>query len=335
MQKQLLATGLLAALSTLGHAQSTVSMYGILGAGIRSAPNLAVSEDRLTTMDDGMRSRFGFRGTEDLGGGLSAFFRLESSLRVDAGTQRDPLRFFDDKAWVGLEQKGVGNILLGRVRSPIDEMTSGTRFEAFEGHTLAAAGGRNGRADDAWDNGVYATSAAFNNIRFGMGARMGEGVVKNSQGLHVEYTSAPLDVGLAYQVDGESLTSSKQSFGGGVSYKFPAFTLMGTYVRTTDVGATDSGTSYTATLGVRVPMGPGEVRASWRKVDNRLITSAVSFAGDVDTTHWGLGYHYPLSKKTSLNASLIRQTRKTYDAAGNVATNRSGMGTEFAMRVAF
>lgn len=71
MKKQLLATGLLAAISTLGYAQSTVSIYGILGAGIRSAPNLAVSEDRLTTMDDGMRSRFGFRGTEDLGRGGS------------------------------------------------------------------------------------------------------------------------------------------------------------------------------------------------------------------------------------------------------------------------
>lgn len=325
----------IAATAQLAAAQSSVTVYGILGAGVRNAPNLAVSEDRITTADDGMRSRFGFRGKEDLGGGLSAFFRLESSLRVDTGTQRDANKFFDDKAWVGIEHAGYGSVMLGRLRTPVDEMVSGSRFEAFEGHTLGAAGGRNGRADDAWDNAAYFTSGKLGDFRAGAGFRAGEDVVKNSRGLHLEYTAGVLDAGLAYQVDGESLTSSKKSFGGGLSYKFPGLSLFGTYVRTSDVGATDSGTSYTATMGVRVPMGPGEIRAATRKVDNQLIASATSRASDVDTTQYSIGYHYPLSKRTSVNASLIKMSRKTYTAAGAVATDRSGTGTELALRVAF
>lgn len=328
------AIGLLAG-TQLAIAQSSVTVYGILGGGIRNTPNLAVSEDNVTSVDDGMRSRFGFRGKEDLGGGLSAFFRLESSLRMDTGAQRDPAKFFDDKAWVGLEHVKFGSVMTGRLRTSVDEMISGSRFEAFEGYTLGAAGGRNGRADDAWDNAVYYTTPKFNNFRAGGGFRLGEGTVGNSRGVHLEYTAAPLDIGLAYQVDSESLTSTKRSFGGGASYKFTGFSLYGTYVKTTDVGATDSGSAYTGTIGIRVPVGPGEFRAAARKVDNDLIASSTSYASDVDTTQYSIGYHYPLSKRTSVNASLIRMSRKTYDAAGGVLTNRSGTGSELAFRVAF
>lgn len=330
----LIASGLLATMH-IASAQSTVSLYGILGAGIRSVPNLAVSEDALTTMNDGMRSRFGFRGKEDLGRGLSSFFRLESSLRLDTGAQRDAAKFFDDKAWVGLEHVDYGSIMMGRLRTSVDEMVSGSRFEAFEGHTLGAAGGRTGRSDDAWDNAIYYNTAKLGNFRAGAGFRIGGGTVRNSHGVNLEYTAGPIDVGLAYQVDGESLTSSKKSFGGGASYKFSSFNLFGTYVRTDDVGATDSGKGYTATIGVRVPFGPGEIRAAARKIDNKLIASSTSFAGDVDTTQYSIGYHYPLSKRTSINASLIRMTRKTYNADGVISTNRSGTGSELAFRMAF
>ena len=86
--------------------------------------------------------------------------------------------------------------------------------------------------------------------------------------MHVEYTQGPIDFGLGYQTDGESLVSDKKSIGGGLVVKFSALTLFSTYVRTSDVNATDTGKNYVATLGVRVPMGPGELRASARKTDS-------------------------------------------------------------------
>ncbi|HEX7890727.1 MAG TPA: porin [Ramlibacter sp.] len=336
MTRQLLVgLGLLAAAS-LTHAQtSSVSIYGMLDIGMRHLPDLAVSEDGITRVDDASRSRMGYRIKEDLGGGLSAFARLEHSLRVDTGQQRDPVKYFDDKSWVGLDHVAYGNIALGRLRSPIDEMTSGSRFEAFEGFSLAAAVGRAGRSDDAWDNGVYYITPSFNGFRAGVGGRFGEGTAHNARGVHAEYTKGPLDIGLAWQVDGETLSSTKTSWGGGMSWRFSAFSLFGTYVRTSDIGATNAGKAYTATLGVRVPAGPGEFRAAARKVDNDRIAGRTSHAGDVDTTHIGIGYHYPMSKRTSINASLVRQTRKTFAASGATATDRQGIGSELALRVYF
>lgn len=315
-------------------AQSSVGMYGMLDIGVRRMPNLAVSEKAIHSVDDASRSRIGFRGKEDLGDGMSAFFRLESSLRVDTGTQRDA-KFWDDKSWVGLDDPRYGNVALGRLRSPIDEMTSGSRFEAFEGFSLAAALGRFGRADDAWDNSVYYISPSFKGLKIGAGARAGEGATQRSMGWHVEYTAGAFDGGFAYQRDGESATSSKQSWGGGLAYKLPSASVFATYVRSVKLGASDAGSAYTASLGVRVPMGPGELRAALRKVDVDHLTSATSHAGDVDTTHLGMGYQLPLSKRTSINASLVRQTRRSYTASGAVATDRSGIGTELALRVYF
>lgn len=316
----------------LASAQSNVQIYGIIDAGIRSFPNLAVSEDRITGVDDGIRNRWGIRVKEDLGDGLSAFVRLESSIRLDTGALRDPARFFDDKAWVGLDSRTLGNIALGRLRSPVDEMTSGTRFEAFQGFSLGAALGRTGRADDAWDNGIYYITPNFNGFKAGIGMRAGERTVKNSNGVHAEYTQGPLDVGISYQNDGESLTSRKKSANISATYQFPAFMLLGTYVKTTDVGATDAGEAYVATMGVRVPMGPGEFRAAVKKAPNKNIAGFNNRSADIDTTHIGIGYHYPLSKRTSINASLVQQTRKTYNAAGATLTDRKGNGFDIGIR---
>lgn len=329
----LLGLGLLA-LAPAVLAQSSVNIYGMLDVGVRRMPSLAVGEDHIMGVDDASRSRWGLIGKEDLGDGLSAFFRLESSVRVDTGALRDQ-KFWDDKAWVGLDHAKYGNLALGRLRAPIDVATSGVRYEAFEGFSLAAALGRYGRSDDGWDNTVYYISPVFSGFKAGVALRAGEGSVRSSRGGHLEYRRGPIDITVAYQVDGETLSSVKKSAGGGMSYAFGPFTLFGSYVRTWDLGAADSGTAYTASLGVRVPMGPGELRAALRKVDTDRLTSATSFASDVDTTHVGLGYWYPLSKRTSINASLVRQTRKTYAASGAVATDRQGFGQEIALRVYF
>ncbi|MFN3886739.1 MAG: porin [Aquabacterium sp.] len=93
-----------ALLTTVGaQAQtSNVTLYGTLDQYLNYMKSS--SGKSLTSLNDGalMRSRLGFRGTEDLGGGLSAKFTLEHGLYADAGKQNDSTRFFDRQAWVGL-----------------------------------------------------------------------------------------------------------------------------------------------------------------------------------------------------------------------------------------
>ncbi|MEY4429353.1 MAG: hypothetical protein RLZZ182_2042 [Pseudomonadota bacterium] len=333
-----LARGLgttLALMAALPAAQaSDVKIYGILDVGLRHAPNLAVSEDAITKVDDGMRSRIGFRGTEDLAPGLKAFYRLEHSLRMDTGAQRDTV-FWDDKAWVGLDSKQFGQVMLGRLRSPTDEYTNGTRFEAFMGHTLGASGGRAASGTDAWNNGVYYISPAWNGLMVGAGFSAGEGAVKSSSGAHVEYTSGPLDVALAWQRDGESLSNQKSTVTLAGTYQLPVAMLLATYARSTDVGTADSGERSTYTLGARVPAGPGEVRVSYRLTNDDQIKAVADHSSDIDIRHLGVGYHHPLSKRTSINATVSYDKRKTFAADGSTATDRSGPGFEVGLRVSF
>lgn len=106
--------GMLAiAFGTLAQAQSNVTMFGSLDlylGHIRSS-----SGAHITGLNDGTlnRSRIGFRGVEDLGGGYEAKFMLEGGLNADTGSSADSARLFDRQAWVGLNTP-LGEFRLGR-----------------------------------------------------------------------------------------------------------------------------------------------------------------------------------------------------------------------------
>jgi predicted porin len=87
-------------------AQSSVAVYGIFDAGVEHLTNANAAGQSLTRMPSlagGMfPSRPGFRGTEDLGGGLNAIFTLENGFQPDTGALNQGGRFFGRQAWVGL-----------------------------------------------------------------------------------------------------------------------------------------------------------------------------------------------------------------------------------------
>jgi len=96
-------------------AQSSVTVYGLLDTGIAHTTNANAAGDSVTKMPSltgSFPSRLGFRGAEDLGGGLQAVFTLETGLGVDTGGMGQN-RLFGRQASVGL--KGAfGEIALGR-----------------------------------------------------------------------------------------------------------------------------------------------------------------------------------------------------------------------------
>src|SRR5262249_44400902 len=77
------------------------------------------SGSKVKSLEDGalLRSRLGFRGTEDLGDGFTARFQLEMGLNADNGTQADPARSFDRQSWVGLGSATYGERRFGRQNS--------------------------------------------------------------------------------------------------------------------------------------------------------------------------------------------------------------------------
>ncbi|HJV03567.1 MAG TPA: porin [Burkholderiaceae bacterium] len=142
MNKQLLALACVAAWSAAGavQAESNVTIYGnfdeYLGY-IRSS-----SGAHITGLNDGaiLRSRLGFRGVEDLGGGYQVRFNLEQGLNADTGTGADTTRLFDRQAWVGIAAPH-GEYRIGRQNTEIfliggaidytDRTTFGSIFNTF------------------------------------------------------------------------------------------------------------------------------------------------------------------------------------------------------------
>ena len=88
--KKILAAAALGSLGITAHAQSSVTLYGIIDAGVTYVTNAATptGHDHLFKYGDGVAqgSRWGLRGTEDLGGGLKALFVLESGFSSGDGT---------------------------------------------------------------------------------------------------------------------------------------------------------------------------------------------------------------------------------------------------------
>lgn len=104
-------------LSTHGAmAQSSVNIYGLLDSGVVYTTNANAAGDaiaKMPTLTGSMPSRVGFRGVEDLGGGLQAVFTLEAGLHVDNGLMGQGDRLFGRQASVGL-RGAYGTLTLGR-----------------------------------------------------------------------------------------------------------------------------------------------------------------------------------------------------------------------------
>jgi predicted porin len=110
--------GAIAAATSTAHAQSSVTLYGIIDAGISYVSNSATPAGHasLVKYADGVASgsRWGVRGTEDLGGGLKALFVLENGFSSADGSIGQGGALFGRQAYVGVSKNGIGTLAFGR-----------------------------------------------------------------------------------------------------------------------------------------------------------------------------------------------------------------------------
>lgn len=133
-------------------AQSSVTLYGVADVGIEYLTHADTSNHGLARMASGnlSGSRWGVRGTEDLGGGMSALFVLESGFDIDTGTSGQGGRLFGRQAYTGLATR-YGRITLGRQNNILydtlinyDPMAVSPRYSVYTMDTTLA-----GRYDNA------------------------------------------------------------------------------------------------------------------------------------------------------------------------------------------
>src|SRR5690606_6051186 len=164
MKKSLIAAAVVAALPAFAQAQTNVTMYGIADVSVNVVDRGDNSRSALFVDTGGMStSRWGVRGSEDLGGGLKAVIQLEAEVGMDTGASS--AAFWQRTAQVGL-QGGFGTVKLGRGYTPAFR-TVGT-YDALSyglfGNMLAATAGA-GQAMTRFSNAIMYDSPSFGGLQ--------------------------------------------------------------------------------------------------------------------------------------------------------------------------
>lgn len=319
---------LAALLPAAAFAQSNVTLYGIADAGAGWKDSGASGKSSTMFVDSGIQSssRFGIRGSEDLGGGLKAIFNLESGVKWDTG-DTDAAGFWQRRAVVGLAGSW-GEINLGRDFTPgyraassTDVMSMGL-FGNWSTFTTGA-GGVTVRAG----NGIH-YKGTFSGLTvraaYAEGERAGPGVPGSTgdlYGVSAVYAGGPLIVQGYYQEvrDNGSHVAGKavKQAGIGGGYRFGNFRVTLSYGLSDPDRALEAGMGYRKLQGVGlgggIKVGTGEILAQVIRLERDTGPGS-----DPKATAFGLAYVHPLSKRTNLYATL-----------GTVDNNRPG---SFALR---
>lgn len=218
MNKKILTLAVLGATATAAHAQSSVTLYGLIDAGV-SYVNHTGGYGKKTGKEfeyqDGAASgtRWGMRGVEDLGNGLKAVFTLEGGFNSGTGSSNQGGNLFGRQAFVGLAQDGVGQVTFGRQYSFSTDIL-GAKY-ANGGNSVAGNWAYHFSdidqlASSRINNAVKFTSANFNGLTFGAlygfsntssfaGGPVGSGTASSrAYSFGANYENGPFGLGAAY-----------------------------------------------------------------------------------------------------------------------------------------
>ena len=341
MKKTLITLAVLAAATGVAQAQSSVVIYGTVDAGFVSERGGV--NGNVNKLDSGIASasRIGFKGTEDLGSGLSALFVLESGFGVDNGQQDVAGTLFNRQAYVGLSSKTTGTLTLGRQYTPWYNTLSKVADPFAAGYAGSAK--NLFPANTRTSNTVLYTSPNFNGFDADVAYTFGEQAESNKIGRKIGasagYSNGPLNARIAYNNTSNDTalteTGSGRNWLAAANYDFAVAKAYVAYgankgqnsaIRNNGnvnafnyTSAGYSTDSTTALIGATVPVGPaGTVMASIIHVNDKNSANA-------DANQFSLGYSYALSKRTSTYASYAKISNK--NNAGYTVGNNSNVGT--------
>lgn len=280
-------------------AQSTVTLYGRINTTIESQKT--ANGVRQTVVNNNA-SRFGFTGSEDLGGGLKATFRLESGFASDTGATTQGGVLFGRQAVVGLSG-GFGTVRLGQ-QAYLPAYLATADYVSMHNHDT-------GTSSDALFGGFYIDSRQSNSISYTTPNFSGL-TVEVAQGLHekanvpgttirrktqtdiaANYDSGPLHLGAGYEKIGDDKLLALRAL-----YEFGAITVGGYYERDKFVTL---GNRNNVRLSAMYTLGASEFHANVGSAGKFSKTALQSKA-----QQYTLGYNYNLSKRTKVYSYVTR-----------------------------
>jgi len=331
MKKNLVTLGVALLCAAAAQAQSSVQVTGLLDAYVGSMRYAGDAERTSTVGSGGMTtSWFGFKGSEDLGGGLKANFALTGFMRMDTGEPgrfpNDP--FFSRDANVGLSGS-FGAVTLGRGLAPnfLPSVIANPLGDSFTFAPLilhmdvplfnASHWANSVPSDTGWSNEIIYTTPDFSGLKANLHYQFGEVPGSNGKknvGINALYFNGPLTLTAFYEHDQISNPAPTTYFGTtkkdwmlGGAYDF---SVVKAYLTYGQAKSDDSPIkAKTTQVGASIPLGgPGKVLASWAQTK---LTDV-----DLKRKTFTLGYDYNLSKRTDVYAMLMND-RITNQDTGN------------------
>jgi len=343
MKKSLIALAVLAA-SGAAMAQSSVTVFGVVDAAYSVGKGSTSNKTQLANSGYNS-SRLGFRGVEDLGGGMRAEFWLEAGVNNDNGTGSATNNnnqavtaanagtqglTFNRKSTVGLVGS-MGEIRLGRDYSP--QFYADAVYDPFGTNGVASSliAYNGGQAAVRASNMVAWHSPVVGGFKVMVGSYMGENAstaakAGNGNGIYLNYTQGPLSVGYSSAKTTTGAGTEVKTTGLGGSYNLGFANIMG---ESNTVAATGAADLKGTLIGAHIPMAGGNFRVSSAKLSQ----------GAAETKRMSFGFVQPLSKRTDLYATYARNTNSggaTRALNGAVtAANASSTGYDFGVKHAF
>lgn len=349
MKKSLIALAVLAT-SGAAMAQSSVTLFGVVDTGIGYVNKAnAAGDNKYGVYNSGnTTSRIGFRGVEDLGGGLKAGFWLEGEIFADnGGSGLD----FKRRSTLSLEG-GFGELRIGR-----DQVAGYNKTSSYDvfgqtgiGQFYGWSNWVNSRTADAAgvrsDNIVSYYTPNFSGFKAGLSYGFDEktsGQFKEGRytGGNIAYDNGPLSVALSYdqrRLEVLGFGGKKDMLTLGASYNFGVVKLSGLAQQAKyKVDGADDGKFNSYAVGVSAPVGAaGVVKAQYALYDQKAIDSKAH--------QLSVGYDHNLSKRTAVygivshlknkDASNMGLASKSLNTTGPGAGN-SQTGVQVGIRHAF
>ena len=385
MKKLLIASAALAMVAGTAQAQSSVTVYGLIDMGYAASDNTSTTgagvsssvKQKNTGAGDGAlaTSRFGVRGSEDLGGGRKANFVLEydlvdvgvgangnapgSATAADAATTTNAAAsgFGARYSWVGLEDAKLGQVRLGRQEQSMHSVVCANSAASCNNVAGAAySGGFTGMPNDS--------SVRAHNVWLNRAITY---ISPNLSGLTIEVQTANHDVNNA------GTTTYAKETGGSLKYSVGKLSLAASVADTDLQGSSttvenqkqqafaanydlgmvrvfalnqqrkikdiDAGTLTSKTevteVGVQVPMGKTMFWASTFDGDRDGSSTTAIASAKADVKGFQLGARYDLSKRTALYAIYGEQEVKSNTVTGTNVAKTKSEGLALGVRHSF
>lgn len=362
MQKKLIALAVAAAAGS-AFAQTNVTLYGIADVGYLNATGKQVApagNNKFSGIQSGLlsTSRLGFRGTEDLGNGLKAVFKLEYAVGVDQATLNTVNSASSRESYLGLTG-GFGTVVAGRLETPVSNFYvkyaplggSGTLDPVLQVQEEVGAAGSTDRVNNAVafisPNISGLTFKAAHSFGADTSATQGELKTdtiakKTASVLGADYDNGPLSVGAVYRIVADSKTNAGTTNNGdkqwslGASYNFGVAKAFATYQKASfDNGANAANKYKTYSVGVAVP-----VSAAGTVVASYAVSKDTNQAADLGAKGYTLAYTHGFSKRTTGYAGYTvldgRKNEASVDLGGVTAgLDKKSSGFALGLRHSF